>query len=265
MGLTGRQGQRAVHGAPLGSIDVRVRLVGLLAATIALFGSPNPWVVAALAMTLVPLCLAARMPGRAIVRGLRTCLVVLAVVLVVNALVLDGTGDITLLGPVGISGAGLLRGLLAVVRIMVAVVMALVLVATTDEGELGEALCRLLAPLGRLGLPVADVAQVLSLCLRFVPLSIAELTRIRDGQDCRGAGLETGGVLARIGRWRGVLVALLVALFRRTRQVARAMEARGYGSGPMTALLEPLPASGWVESVVLLALAVGCLCLPWAG
>ena len=86
----------------------------------------------------------------------------------------------------------------------------------------------LLVPLACVGVPVGDIALVLSLALRFIPMVFEELARIRDAQASRGANLSLGPVVNRVRAWGAVFVPLFVGLFRRADRIAIAMDSRCY-------------------------------------
>ena len=241
---------------PLHRLDARVKLACLLAVTVALFAASSP---VALAVVAAGVLAAARLGGlsaRELAQGLRPTAVILAFSLLANAFVADGTASLALVGPLGISYPGLVRGALAVGRIAVLVFAALVLSATTSSTAVADALTSLMAPLGRLGVPVGDIAMTVSIALRFIPLTAEELVRIRDAQRARGVDFAQGSVPARVRRWLSVLAPLVVALFRRADDLAQAMAERCYRGRGRTRLTRPMRPS---DLLVLAAVAIGCL------
>lgn len=208
-------------------LDARVKLALLLASTIALFAGGVPSIV----MLALACALASRLAGvsvRAIASGVRPAALILAFMLVANSFTLDGTGDVALVGTLGISIDGACRGALAVARVVVLVGLALVVTATTTPPQIAEALASLMSPLAGLGVPVADIAMTLSIALRFIPLTAEEFSRIRDAQRARGVDFAAGSVVERLRRTCSVLVPLVVALFRRADELAVAMQERSY-------------------------------------
>lgn len=214
---------------PLHGMDARVKLVALLLASAAAFAC-SPAGLAVVAVGLALALLASRTSPYEVLCGLRPALVVLAFSLLANAVVL--------VGQPGLSLAGLARGALAVCRIALVVGFALVFSATTMPPAIADALASLLSPLRRLGLPVGDLAMMLSMALRFIPLTMEEVDRIRCAQRARGARLDEGGPLVRLRGWAQVLVPLIVGLFRRADELASAMADRCY-TGEQTSLMAP--------------------------
>lgn len=216
---------------PLARLDARVKLLLLLALTVAVFSSGNPLALVAWYALLAMAMRLARMQLAGVLRSVRPVVFVLLFTLVANLLVLDGGGDISLVGPVGLSFSGGLRGFSAVARIVVLVGFACVVSASTTPPELSDACVRLLKPLGRIGVPVADIGLVLSLALRFIPIVAEEYQRIQLSQRSRGVRFDEGSIVQRVRVWASVLAPLLVGLFRRADRLAESMAARCYADG----------------------------------
>ena len=118
---------------------------------------------------------------------------------------------------------------------------ALVLPST----QMAEALASLLSPLSRVGVPVGGMASSASIALRFIPLTVEEVDRIRCAQRVRGARLDEGGALVRLRGWGQVLVPLIVSLLRRADELGAAMADRCY-TGEQTPIAGPLATRDWV-------------------
>ena len=245
---------------PLHRLDARVKLACLLAVTVTLFAARGALALAAMAAAVLAAAHLGGLSTRELAQGLRPTAVILAFSLLANAFVADGTASLTLVGPLGISYPGLARGALAVGRIAVLVFAALVLSATTSSTAVADALTSLMAPLGRLGVPVGDIAMTVSIALRFIPLTAEELVRIRDAQRARGVDFAQGSVPARVRRWLSVLAPLVVALFRRADDLADAMRERCYRGEGRTRLARRLrPVDGAVLALGLAACVAACL------
>lgn len=226
---------------PAARADARVKLILLLLATVGVFSAQSPVVLSAWAVVLFGALGAARMRPSRILRAMRPVAIVLAFTLIANLVSCDGRAMIELAGPVGLDPAGGLRGLLAVVRIVLLVGFSLVVAASTTGTQLSDACVRLLRPCARWGVPVGPLGTVLSLALRFIPLVSEELNRIRLAQRARGASFDNGTVIERIGVWASVLTPLMIGLFRRADRLAEAMSARCYDAVSAGRLPAPRP------------------------
>ena len=137
---------------------------------------------------------------------------------------------VALVGSFGFVPAGFARGCFFAARILLLVFASLVVSFTSTSTELTDALASFLSPLRRLRVPVDDIAMVLSLALRFIPVTAEEFGRVYDAQWSRGAAFGEGSLWRRLRAWQTVFVPLFVGLFRRADALARAMDARCYGA-----------------------------------
>ena len=233
-------------------LDPRAKLALLFAATAVTFAAPAPYglLVAALGLTAA-LAASKTSPGE-ILRGLRPAAVILAISVVSNAVVL--------VGQPGVSVDGLMRSVTVVCRIALVVGFALSFSSTTPPPAIADGLAALMAPLRRVGVPVGAIAMSASIALRFIPLAVEEVDRIRCAQRARGARLDEGGPLRRLGMWAQVLVPLVVSLFRRADELSSAMVDRCY-TGEQTTLLGSLGTRGWAALAACAAWAVIALLL----
>ena len=114
-------------------------------------------------------------------------------------------------------------------RIVLLVWASLLLTTTTTSKEITDALSGFLKPFAHFGLPVRDIATIVSLALRFIPETIDGFHRVKAAQLSRGAHFESGSLFERLKAWCAVLMPAFVGLFRRADRLALAMDARCYG------------------------------------
>ena len=84
---------------------------------------------------------------------------------------------------ISISWQGLRKGAFMVLRLMYLVVGSSLLTYTTTPNKLTDGIESLLKPLGRLGVPVHDLAMMMSLALRFIPILLDCLLYTSDAAD----------------------------------------------------------------------------------
>ncbi|MBR7150703.1 MAG: energy-coupling factor transporter transmembrane protein EcfT, partial [Oscillospiraceae bacterium] len=101
----------------------------------------------------------------------------------------------------------------------------------TSPIHLTDGLERLLNPLKKIGVPVHELAMMMSIALRFIPTLIEETDKIMSAQKARGADFESGGIFQRAKALIPILVPLFVSAFRRADDLATAMECRCYHGG----------------------------------
>ena len=102
---------------------------------------------------------------------------------------------------------------------------------TTSPNGLMDGLEKLLNPLNKLHLPVHEVAMIMSIALRFIPILLEETDKIMSAQKARGADFDTGNLLQKAKALVPLLVPLFISAFRRADELAIAMECRCYHGG----------------------------------
>lgn len=237
-------GAYAPGDTPLHRMDPRAKIAALLAASAASFAASAPWGLALVAAGLAAALVVSRTSPATVARGLRPAALVLALSVLSNAVVLTGQP--------GVSVDGLARSAVVICRLALVVGFALSFSSTTPPTAIADGVASLMGPLRRVGVPVGAVATSASIALRFIPITVEEVDRIRCAQRARGARLDEGGPLRRLRMWGQVLVPLMVSLFRRADELASAMADRCY-TGEQTT---PLGAIGRRDRAVLAVLAV---------
>ncbi|WP_306506571.1 energy-coupling factor transporter transmembrane protein EcfT [Adlercreutzia equolifaciens] len=201
-------------------MDARVKIGLLVAYSVALFCTENLLGLGVAAALLAAVASVGDVPVARLLREGAFAYLIVGFLLVYN-----------------VAASGWLAGIAVALRLLLLVWASLLLMALSTPAELSEALRQLLSPLGRLGLPVRDFTTSLSIALRFMPLLSEELRAVRAAQASRGAAFEGAGLVGRLRAYGGLMVPLLVGLFRRADRLASAMEARCYGaSGVPTSL-----------------------------
>ena len=209
-------------------VDARAKLFILLVSTVGLFVF-DTYIAFLYGVAICALSMyASECTCVSFFKALKPASVILVFALLANSLVLDSSGDIFLVGSMGINLEGATRGLCAVLRIIILIGLALTFTTSTTPPEVADASASLLSPLRRVGLPVRDIGIIISIALRFIPIVDEELERIQLSQMARGVSFTTGSLIQRIRAWLSVIAPLIVSLFVRADLLAEAMEARCY-------------------------------------
>ena len=111
---------------------------------------------------------------------------------------------------------------------------------TTTPNQLTDGLERLFSPLKVLRVPVHEIAMMMSIALRFIPILIEETNRIMKAQTSRGADFESGNLFQRLRNMLPLILPLFVSAVRRANDLAQAMDARCYHGGKGRTKLHPL-------------------------
>ena len=157
---------------------------------------------------------------------------------------------------------GLRLGALLELRVVGALTAVIGLRAAWPGERAADEAARVLRPLGRIGVPIAEARVVTGLALRFAPLLRDEGARITRVQDLR-AGRKPRGLGEWLTRRRAAAVPALVGSLERAERVALALEARHYRLRPAPAGEGRHPASAlWA---VLVGVALALVALGWRG
>ena len=179
---------------------------------------------------LVLMIKVSKVPFSFMVKGLKAIVVLLVITLAFNIFLTPGT-VVWQWKFLKITEEGLILAGKMAVCLVELVIGASLMTLTTTPNQLTDGLERLLRPLNKIHVPVHELALVMSIALRFIPILMEETDKIMKAQIARGADFESGGVIKKIKAMVPLLVPLFVAAFRRANDLALAMEARCYHGG----------------------------------
>lgn len=181
-----------------------------------------------------------KIPFGYIVKGLKTVVTLLLITVVFNLLFTSTGTEYWHWGPFHLTSTGIINAVLMSVRLGYLVIGTSVMTLTTTPNALTDGLEKSLSCLNRIHVPVHELAMMMSVALRFIPILIEETDRIMKAQTARGADFEKGNIVHRAKNMIPVLVPLFVSAFRRADDLALAMESRCYTGGEGRTKMKPL-------------------------
>ena len=220
-------------------LDPRTKLLGTLLFIISLFCMDSAWGYGLAALFLAVTIRLSKVPLKFMVRGLKAVLVLLLISVSFNLFLTPGR-EIFRLGFLKITWEGLRTAVFMAVRLIFLVLGSSVMTLTTTPNELTDGLEKGLGFLKKVGVPVHEVAMMMSIALRFIPILIEEADKIMKAQMARGADFESGNIVQRAKSMVPLLVPLFISAFRRATDLAMAMEARCYRGGEGRTKMKPL-------------------------
>ncbi len=220
-------------------LDPRTKLLGTLLFIISLFCMDSAWGYGLAALFLAMTIRLSKVPLKFMVRGLKAVLVLLLISVSFNLFLTPGR-EIFRLGFLKITWEGMRTALFMAVRLIFLVLGSSVMTLTTTPNELTDGLEKGLGFLKKVGVPVHEVAMMMSIALRFIPILIEEADKIMKAQMARGADFESGNIVQRAKSMVPLLVPLFISAFRRATDLAMAMEARCYRGGEGRTKMKPL-------------------------
>ena len=171
------------------------------------------------------------LPARAVLRSVKPLLFVILFTAVINLFWTGGETPLIEWKFIHIYREGVSYAVLMAVRIVALIAGTSLLTYTTSPIVLTDAIEALLKPFAKLHLPVHELAMMMTIALRFIPLLIDETEKIMNAQKARGAMLDNGKFMDRIKALVPVLIPLFISAFRRADELAMAMECRCYHGG----------------------------------
>ncbi len=220
-------------------LDPRVKLGGTLLFIISLFFFKNflGYLIAAIFLgTVIGL---SKVPFKFMVRGMKTIMFLLMITVLFNLFLTPGTPILTV-WKLTITMEGVRMALSMVIRLSLLIIGSSLMTLTTTPNNLTDGMEKMLRPLRIFKVPVHEVAMMMSIALRFIPILLEETDKIMKAQIARGADFESGNLIKRAKALVPLLVPLFISAFRRANDLAMAMESRCYRGGEGRTKMKPL-------------------------
>ncbi len=233
-------GQYYPANSPVHRLDPRVKLVSTLLYLISLFlfKSISGYIIATI--FLVTVIHISRVPFSYIVKGLKPVVMLLMITVLFN-LFLNREGNVLFHAWIfTMTDVGLVTAVYMAIRLIYLIIGSSLMTFTTTPNELTDGIEALLGPLNKVHVPVHEIAMMMSIALRFIPILLEETDKIMKAQIARGADLESGNLIQKAKAMIPILVPLFVSAFRRANDLAMAMEARCYRGGEGRTKMKPL-------------------------
>lgn len=220
-------------------LDPRVKLAGTLVFMVSLFmfRSFSGYLVAALFLgTVIKL---SKVPVKFMVKGLKSVMILLMITVVFNLFLTPGEPLIQI-WKLTVTVEGVKQASFMAIRLVFLIMGASVMTLTTTPNNLTDGIEKALKPLNKIHVPVHEVAMMMSIALRFIPILLEETDKIMKAQMARGADFESGNLIQKAKNLVPLLVPLFISAFRRANDLAMAMESRGYRGGEGRTKMKPL-------------------------
>ncbi len=223
----------------INKLDPRVKLFGVVIYIAAVFIVNNILGLAYIAAALAVILILSKVPLRHILKGMRFLWVLVMVAIFFNLMFSDG--DIIWRWWIfHMSRQGILRAAFFAVRLVLVVIGSAMLTYTTTPTNLTAGLEKIFKPLNKIRFPGHEIAMMMSIALRFIPILAEEINKIMNAQLARGAAFDSGGMIVKAKGMVPVMVPLFISAFRRASNLATAMESRCYSGGEGRTKMYPL-------------------------
>ena len=232
-------GQYYPEDSVIHKLDPRVKLFATLLFIISLFSFRNVWGFLVATIFMFSFIHFSKVPLGYMVKGLIAIVILMIITAIFNLFLTNGK-ELVSFWIFTITYEGLRNAILMAIRLTYLILGTSVMTLTTTPNELTDGLEKSLSPLNRIHVPVHEIAMMMSIALRFIPILVEEADKIMRAQMARGADFETGGIIKKAKNMIPLLVPLFVSAFRRANDLAMAMEARCYHGGTGRTKMKPL-------------------------
>lgn len=239
-------------------LDPRVKIGGTLLYIISLFIFESAWGYVLAALFLGVVIKLSKVPFKFMVRGMKAIMFILLITVAFNLFLTPGEPVLTV-WKLRITKEGIGVAVSMALRLTFLIIGSSVMTLTTTPNNLTDGLEKMLGPLKVIKVPVHEVAMMMSIALRFIPILLEETDKIMKAQIARGADFESGNIFKRAKALVPLLVPLFISAFRRANDLAMAMEARCYRGGDGRTKMNPLVYKkiDFIAYLVILAYLVG--------
>lgn len=241
-------------------LDPRVKLVATIMFIIALFIVDNfiGYIIAA--VFLACMIKISKVPFRFMVKGMKSIVFLLLIAVVFNLFLTPGEAVVSF-WVFTITREGIRLASMMAVRLVFLIIGSSLMTLTTTPNNLTDGMEKLMSPLKIFHVPVHEVAMMMSIALRFIPILLEETDKIMKAQIARGADFESGNLIKKAKSLVPLLVPLFISAFRRANDLAMAMEARCYRGGEHRTKMKPLVyhKRDRLAYLVMLFFVAGCI------
>lgn len=120
------------------------------------------------------------------------------------------------------------NSILIILRITSLLFVSSSIMFTTSPNDMSFAIETFIKPLSLFKINVQDIATMITISLKFVPIIFEETNKIIDAQRSRGADLDDKNIIKKVKAYIPVIFPLFFLSFKRASDLAVAMESRCY-------------------------------------
>lgn len=213
-------------------LDPRTKLLMVIAYIVGVFLVKDLWGFIPVGVFLLAAILVSRVPLKSILKSLKAVLLIVILTAILNVLFYKEGQVLWSWWRISITVEGLLTALRLALRLVLLVLGTTLLTLTTTPMNLTDGMESLMKPLKYIRVPVHDIALIMSIALRFIPILMEEVDKIMLAQKARGAAFDNGNIFKRAKALLPILIPLFVSALRRAEELALALDARCYNATP---------------------------------
>lgn len=220
-------------------LDPRVKLLGTILYIVSLFVFKGLIGFVLATVFVFAMMGLSKVPAKMMWKGLKAIWILVVITALCNMMFTPGE-DIFVIGVFHLTHEGIYNAVFFSIRLIYLVLGTSIMTLTTTPNKLTDGMEKGLHGFNRIGVPVHEIAMMMSIALRFVPLLGEETDRIKKAQMARGANFDGKNIIQKAKSLIPILVPLFVSAFHRATDLALAMEARCYHGGDGRTKMKPL-------------------------
>jgi len=229
--------------------DPRLKIVFLIVYIVAVFLCKSFYALGACAFVFVLMAAFSGVPFKSLLRSVRAVIFLVLFTAILNLFFYKG--ETRIWANFFLTWEAVYFTLFLAARLFLLVLGSSLLTLTTTPVSLTDGLEGLLLPLKWIRFPVHELALIMSIALRFIPILTDETGRIMNAQKARGTDFESGGLFKRIKAITPILIPLLISAIRRADELGDAMDARCYSGSKHRTKYKKLR-FGWRDIIAFL-------------
>ncbi len=224
-------------------LDARTKLFMTMMFLLTVFISESVGGYLLITAALLTLILLSGVPFTYYLKGIKSIIYLLILTVVFTILFTEGN-NIFKWWIFSISYEGIKQSILIVIRLVYLVIGSSVLTFTTKTNDLTDGIEKSFGFLNKIKVPVHDIAMMMGIAIRFIPILAEEADKIIKAQMVRGADFNEGGLIKKAKGLIPLMIPLIVSAINRALELATAMETRCYRGGEGRTKMKPLKYKG---------------------
>ncbi|MDR1617315.1 MAG: energy-coupling factor transporter transmembrane protein EcfT [Syntrophomonadaceae bacterium] len=211
-------------------LDPRTKIILVICYVISLISASGIWSYCLVALMLAGAVTAAKIKPGMLLRGMRGFIIMIGFTSVLCVFLTPGAAWVQW-GGLDLSKEGVYAGLQVLVCFILFIAGTSWLTFTTSPLQMMEGMGKLLYPLRYIKISPQEVALIMSVSMRFVPIMAEEAQRILSAQKARGAYVDSGNIAQRAQAMASLLAPLFIRAWQRSETLSTAMLCRCYQTG----------------------------------
>ena len=243
-------------------LDPRTKIMGTVFFIISLFVGNSILTYGVATLFLAVMIKISKVPLKFILKGIKPIIILLLFSVIINMLFTPGEAIVSI-GFLHITKEGIRLAVFLAIRLVYLVIGSSLMTFTTTPTALTDGLECLFQFLKVVKVPVHEVAMMMAIALRFIPILTEELDKIMKAQAARGADFNRGTLKEKVHGLIPIMVPLFIAAIRRSNDLAMAMEARCYHGGEGRTRMKPLvyEKRDYISYLIVMAYFIGIIVL----